>query len=153
GSFLLVDPVSAADLEAALLRIEAERATFQPQVLLVDAIGTFTAGLWTAFRPFSDLAVLEDPRRLFATLSERKPHALIVASDLGGWSGFDLCRLRRGTRARPPTAALRAGWWPDGAPGTPCRSCSSSTMRRPRPASLRSRPAPTTGSRGRSSPR
>jgi diguanylate cyclase (GGDEF)-like protein len=97
GSFLLVDPVSAADLEAALLRIEAERATFQPQVLLVDAIGTFTAELWTAFRPFSDLAVLEDPRRLFETLSQRRPHALIVASDLGGWSGFDLCRLIRGT--------------------------------------------------------
>ena len=99
GSFLLVDPVSASDLEAALLRIEAERATFQPQVLLVDAIGTFTAELWTAFRPFSDLAVLEDPRRLFETLSARKPHALIVASDLGGWSGFDLCRLVRGTSA------------------------------------------------------
>jgi diguanylate cyclase (GGDEF)-like protein len=97
GSFLLVDPVSAGDLEAAILRIEAERATFQPQVLLVDALGTFTAELWTAFRPFSDLAVLADPRRLFATLSERKPHALIVASDLGGWSGFDLCRLVRGT--------------------------------------------------------
>ena len=97
GSFLLVDPVSAADLEAALLRIEAERATLQPHVLLVDAKGTFTTELSHALRPFSELSVLDDPRRLFEVLSERRPHALIVASDLGGWSGFDICRLVRGT--------------------------------------------------------
>jgi diguanylate cyclase (GGDEF)-like protein len=97
GSFLLVDPVSAADLEAALLRIEAERATLQPQVLLVDAKGTFTSELSAALRPFSELSVLDEPRRLFEVLSERRPHALIVAGDLGGWSGFDVCRLVRGT--------------------------------------------------------
>ncbi len=70
GSFLLVDPVSSADLEAALLADRSGARDAPAPRPARRREGNVRAELSVALRPFAELAVLNEPRRLFEVLSE-----------------------------------------------------------------------------------
>lgn len=97
GSVLLSEPINAGDLDAALRRIQAERQTLKPQVLVVDDRGAFAGSLTPALSSYCEVAVLSEPGRLFDVLPGQRPDVLLVAADLVGLSGFDVCRLVRAT--------------------------------------------------------
>lgn len=98
ASLSLPRAADPAQLSQVLRDALARAPGGDPRVLVVDSSDSFVGGAVQTLRDAGIEAVaLQDPLRLDQALAEGRPDAVLLDAVLPGLSGFDLCRVLRGS--------------------------------------------------------